>query len=147
MAARTGSTYISGTMTDSVKISTMTSSRKCCQMITTTTNYGTVLQCCFQLRIAAVHVSMQSRQMRKRHFCSFVTVTNVPTKRKSVLLFYVSVWAYLIFRYLQCRQSYKYIRSGQPYCWSLSESSGALSLNSPRSKTRDLPLEFRRCLQ
>jgi len=60
-------------MIDSVEISTMASSRKCCQMIATTTNYDTVLQYCFQLRIAAVHVSMQSWQMRKRHFCCFVT--------------------------------------------------------------------------
>jgi len=60
MVAQTGSIYVSGTMTDSIEISTMTSSRKCSQMSATTTNYGTVLQYCFQLRIAAVHVSMQS---------------------------------------------------------------------------------------
>jgi len=53
-------------------------------MIATTTNYGRVLQFSVILRIAAVHVSMQSRQMRKRHFCLFVTVTNVLTERKSV---------------------------------------------------------------
>jgi len=49
MAAQTGSTYISRTAIDSVEIptvnpgfSTMTSSRKCSQMIATTTDYGTV---------------------------------------------------------------------------------------------------------
>jgi len=49
MAAQTGSTYISGNSIDSVAIqtvnlafSTMTSSRKCSQMIATTTDYGTV---------------------------------------------------------------------------------------------------------
>jgi len=73
-----------GTVIVSVEISTMTSSRKCSQVIAITTNYGTVLQYCFRLRIASVHVSMQSRQMPKRHFCLFVTVTKVLTKRKSV---------------------------------------------------------------
>ena len=37
MAAKTGSTFISGTMIDSIEILTMTSSRKCFQMIVTTT--------------------------------------------------------------------------------------------------------------
>jgi len=40
-------------MIDSVEISTITSSRKCSQMIATTTNYGTVLQYFFQLRNAS----------------------------------------------------------------------------------------------
>ena len=50
-------------MIDSVEIqtanlgfSTVASSKKCPQIIATTTNYGTVLQYCFQLRIVSVHV-------------------------------------------------------------------------------------------
>ena len=42
MAAKTGSTYISGTMIDSVEISTITSSRKCSQRPTTVQYYSTV---------------------------------------------------------------------------------------------------------
>jgi len=42
MAAKIGSTYIFGTMIDSVQISTMTSSRKCSQMIATTTNWYSI---------------------------------------------------------------------------------------------------------
>ena len=34
-----------------------------------------------------------------------------------LLLFYVSVRVYFIIGYLQCRHSYKYIRSGQPNCY------------------------------
>jgi len=34
-----------------------------------------------------------------------------------LLLFNVSVWVYFIIRYLQYRQSYKYIWSGQPCCY------------------------------
>jgi len=55
-------------MIDSVAISTMTSSRKCSQMIPTTTNYGTVLQYCFQSRTISVHVSIQSRHNAKTTF-------------------------------------------------------------------------------
>jgi len=34
-----------------------------------------------------------------------------------LLLVCVSVWMYFIIIYLKCRQSYKYVRHGQPYCY------------------------------
>jgi len=106
-------------MIDSVEISTTTSSRKCTQMIATTTNYGRVLQFSVILRIAAVHVSMQSRQMRKRTFL-LVCHSNKCADGKEKREYYcysMSAYGYFIIRYLQCRQSYKYIRFGRPYCY------------------------------
>ena len=101
-----------GTVIVSVEISTMTSSRKCSQVIAITTNYGTVLQYCFRLRIASVHVSMQSRQMPKRHFCLFVTVTKCADEKENCHS--LSVCGAI---QIQCRQSYKYIRARHPYCY------------------------------
>ena len=54
----------------------MTSSRKCSQMIATTTDYGTVLQYRFQLRIAAIHVHV--REMPKQRFRATVCKTVRP---------------------------------------------------------------------
>jgi len=50
--------------------------------------------------------------MPKRHFCLFVTVTKCADEKENCHS--LSVCGAI---QIQCRQSYKYIRFGRPYCY------------------------------
>jgi len=84
MAAKTGSTYISGTMIDSIEIFNYDKFKKVLPDDRDNDQLRYSITVLFSVTHCRCTCTYAIKQMRKRHFCSFVTVTNMPTKTKSV---------------------------------------------------------------